>query len=125
MSMNLKEDKKAYAIMGCAMRVHRILGDGFLESAYGDALEVEFARNGIPYVREDDLRFFMMESRLTRLSTFASKTPAVAGVLLLGLHYTVDLAASAASPEIFGGGWAGNASPSRSSRIARSGFGST
>ena len=54
--MNLKEDKKAYAIMGRAMRVHRILGDGFLESAYGDALEVEFARNGIPYVREDDLR---------------------------------------------------------------------
>ena len=58
MSMNLKEDKKAYAIMGCAMRVHRILGDGFLESAYGDALEVEFARNGIPCVREDDLRVF-------------------------------------------------------------------
>ena len=27
---------------------------------------------------------------LTRLSTFASKTPAVAGVLLIGLHYTVD-----------------------------------
>ena len=68
MSMNLKEDKKAYAIMGCAMRVHRILGDGFLESAYGDALEVEFARNGIPYVREDDLRFFMMESHLRRIT---------------------------------------------------------
>ena len=58
MRMNLKEDKRAYAIMGCAMRVHRILGDGFLESAYGDALEVEFSRNGIPYVREDDLRVF-------------------------------------------------------------------
>ena len=40
-------------------------------------------------------------------------------------NYTVDFAASAASPEIFGGGWAGNVSPSRSSRIARSGFGST
>ena len=66
--MNLKEDKKAYAITGCAMRVHRILGDGFLESAYGDALEVEFARNGIPYVREDDLRFFMMESHLRRIT---------------------------------------------------------
>ena len=62
---------------------------------------------------------------LARLSTFASKTPAVAGVLLLGLHYTVDFAASVASLEIFGGGWAGNVSPSRSSRIARSGFGST
>lgn len=62
---------------------------------------------------------------LTRLSTFASKTPADAGVLLVGLHYIVVFAASAASPEIFGGGWAGNVSPSRSSRIARSGFGST
>ena len=64
-------------------------------------------------------------SALARLSTFASKTPAVAGVLLVGLHYTVDFAASAASPEIFGGGWAGNVSPSRSSRTDRSGFGST
>ena len=27
-------------------------------------------------------------TRLARLSTFASKTPAVAGVLLVGLHYT-------------------------------------
>lgn len=62
---------------------------------------------------------------VTRLSTFASKTPADAGVLLVGLHYIVVFAASAASPEIFGGGWAGNVSPSRSSRIARSGFGST
>ena len=53
---------------------------------------------------------------LARLSTFASKTPAVAGVLLIGLHYTVDFAASAASLEIFGGGWAGNVSPSRSSK---------
>ena len=33
--MILKDDPKAYAIMGCAMRVHSILGYGFLESAYG------------------------------------------------------------------------------------------
>ena len=51
--MILKDDTKAYAIMGCAMRVHRILGCGFLESAYGDALEIEFKKTGIPYVRED------------------------------------------------------------------------
>ena len=40
------------------MRVHKTLGPGFLESAYGDALEIEFARAGIPYVREDEVRVF-------------------------------------------------------------------
>ena len=58
MRMILKEDPKAYAIMGCAMRVHSILGYGFLESAYGDALEIEFKKAGIPYVREDNVRIF-------------------------------------------------------------------
>ncbi len=37
-------------------RVHSILGHGFLESAYGDALEIEFKKAGIPYVREDGVR---------------------------------------------------------------------
>lgn len=54
--MKLSDDPKAYAIMGCAMRVHKTLGPGFLESAYGDALEIEFARAGIPYIREDEVR---------------------------------------------------------------------
>ena len=40
------------------MRVHKTLGPGFLESAYGDALEIEFARAGIPYAREDEVRIF-------------------------------------------------------------------
>lgn len=56
--MNLKDDEKAYAIMGCAMHVHKVLGDGFLESAYGDALEMELEKRGIPFVREDELRVF-------------------------------------------------------------------
>ncbi len=56
--MKLKKDPKAYAIMGCAMRVHSTLGSGFLESAYGDALEIEFANAGIPFVREDEVRIF-------------------------------------------------------------------
>ena len=56
--MILKDDSKAYAIMGCAMRVHNILGYGFLESAYGDALEIEFKKSGIPYVREDNVRIY-------------------------------------------------------------------
>ena len=49
--MKLKDDPKAYAIMGCAMRVHDTLGNGFLESAYADALELEFKRNIIDKLR--------------------------------------------------------------------------
>ena len=56
--MVLKDDPRAYAIMGCAMRVHSTLGYGFLESAYGDALEIEFKKAGIPYVREDNVQIF-------------------------------------------------------------------
>lgn len=53
--MKLAENPQAYAIMGCAMRVHATLGGGFLESAYGDALEIEFAKSDIPFVREDEI----------------------------------------------------------------------
>ena len=44
--------------MGCAKRVHATLGFGFLESAYGDAMEIEFAKAGIPYAREDQVRIY-------------------------------------------------------------------
>ena len=54
--MILRDNPRAYAIMGCAKRVHATLGFGFLESAYGDAMEIEFAKAGIPYVREDQVR---------------------------------------------------------------------
>ena len=57
-TMKLIDNPQAYAIMGCAMRVHSVLGCGFLESTYGDALEIEFAKTGIPYVREDEIKIF-------------------------------------------------------------------
>ena len=56
--MKLQDDSKAYAIMACAFKVHSILKDGFLESAYGDALEIEFKKTGIPYIREDPVRIY-------------------------------------------------------------------
>ncbi len=56
--MKLTDNPCAYAIMGCAMRVHATLGCGFLESVYGDALEIEFSKAGIPFVREDEIHVF-------------------------------------------------------------------
>jgi GxxExxY protein len=44
--------EKTYRIIGICMEVHRILGKGFLEIVYKDALEYEFKQQNIPYERE-------------------------------------------------------------------------
>ena len=46
---------EAYKIIGCCMQVHGVLGAGFLEEVYQEALEREFADAGIPYEREAKL----------------------------------------------------------------------
>lgn len=43
---------ESYQIIGICMEVHRVLGPGFFEAVYKDALEIEFERTGIAYQRE-------------------------------------------------------------------------
>ncbi|MCF8373103.1 MAG: GxxExxY protein [Bacteroidales bacterium] len=49
---NLIYKEESYLITGICFDVHNILGPGFLEIVYKDALEYEFQQAGIPFERE-------------------------------------------------------------------------
>lgn len=49
---NFPMREETYKIIGLAMEVHKLLGKGFLEIVYKDALEIEFTDNLILYERE-------------------------------------------------------------------------
>ena len=53
--MSLIYPNESYAIRGAAMRVYNILGSGFLEAVYQEALEIELDKRHIPYEREKEL----------------------------------------------------------------------
>jgi len=42
-------ENEAFQIRGAAFEVDRAMGAGFLEAAYQECLEVEFARRGVPF----------------------------------------------------------------------------
>lgn len=48
----MQKDMQTYEIIGAAIRVHNLLGPGFLEPVYQEALEIEFEQKNIPYERE-------------------------------------------------------------------------
>ncbi len=45
-------DRLAHEVIGAAIEVHRILGPGYLEKTYEEALAVEFRLRDIPFSRQ-------------------------------------------------------------------------
>ena len=50
--------QETYDINGAAMHVYNVLGPGFLESVYQEALAIEFKKRNIPFEREKELKIF-------------------------------------------------------------------
>jgi GxxExxY protein len=60
--MGVEEDGLTRQIIGCAMRVHRTLGLGFMEVVYQNALLHELRKAGLPTEREQRLQVRMTAS---------------------------------------------------------------
>jgi len=59
-------EEETYKIIGACMKVHKVLGAGFLESVYQEALEKEFTKLGIPFIRHQKLNIIFDGQKLKK-----------------------------------------------------------
>lgn len=52
------DDPLTHKIIGCAMEVHNILGNGFQEVIYQRALAIELKEQGVSFLREQEMPLF-------------------------------------------------------------------
>ena len=57
-------DPRTFAIIGAALEVHRVMGAGFLERFYKDALAIEFSDRKIPFFTDAPCRIEYKGHRL-------------------------------------------------------------
>jgi GxxExxY protein len=60
----LKHDEITRQIIGCAMKVHSTLGNGFQEKIYQRALELEMASAGLVFEREMEMPIYYMNQQI-------------------------------------------------------------
>ena len=56
--MDLIYKKECYDIIGAALHVYKVLGPGFVEAVYQEALQKEFCKRNIPHDREKEINIY-------------------------------------------------------------------
>lgn len=61
-----KEDinELTHKIIGCAMQVHRVLGNGFQEVIYQRSLAIEFRYAGLEFEREKEMQIYYRDEEV-------------------------------------------------------------
>ena len=60
----MKHEEITHKIIGCAMKVHRVLGNGFQEVIYQRALEIEMTLQGLSFSREHEMPIFFKNHQI-------------------------------------------------------------
>ncbi len=77
----MKHEELTHKIIGCAMKVHTVLGSGFQEVIYQRALAIEMEKQGLSYEREMEITIHYDDQPIgTRRVDFF-----VAGVIMVEL----------------------------------------
>ena len=54
----MEKDELTYKVIGCAMKVHNTLGNGFQEVIYQRCMAIELAKAGVGFTREQEHTIF-------------------------------------------------------------------
>ena len=84
---NKIDDDLTYKIIGCAMKVHNTLGNGFQEVIYQRCLSIELDKAGLEFLREQEIPIYYENVQVgTRRADFL-----VAGEVMIELKALVKL----------------------------------
>jgi len=72
----MKYEELTHRIIGCAMKVHRTLGNGFQEVIYQRSLAIEMTKQGLGFKREMEMKIYYEgeEVGLRRVDFFVEDT---------------------------------------------------
>jgi GxxExxY protein len=83
----MKYEEITKGIIGCAMRVHSALGNGFKEVIYQRALQIEMQYDGLEFQREMEMPIFYRDEQIgTRRVDFF-----VEGIVMVELEALIKL----------------------------------
>jgi len=86
-------DELTYKVIGCAMRVHSVLGNGFQELIYQRSLAIELGDAGLEFVREKEQTLYYKNFEVgTRRADFIVESKIIVELKALACLENVHLA---------------------------------